>query len=239
MKKTRILGILLFSCFVLILFLAVVFSRPAAVSSFSLGDRPLSVWIIDAGHGGADGGAVSPDGVTESQLNLEISLRLRDLADLLGIETVLTREDDVSIYTEGETLREQKRSDLRHRVELADGVSKGLLLSIHQNMFEQSRYKGAQTFYNALPESRLCAESIQEKLREAVDPDNDRLSKAVSEDVYLMKNVTCPAVLVECGFLSNPEECARLQQPETQKKLILAIAAGVLDREQEGEKISS
>lgn len=228
MKRTHMLTITIVFCFLLLFALAAYWSRPVAVSSFSFQGQPMSVWVIDPGHGGADGGAISADGIMESHLNLEISLRLRDLADFLGIETLLTRDSDISIHTEGDTLREQKRSDLQQRINLADSREHTVLLSIHQNMFEQSRYKGAQTFYNAGTESRVYAEAIQEKLKEAVDPGNDRVSKRVSDDVYLMKHVTCPAVLIECGFLSNPEECAMLQQPETQKKIVLAIAAGML-----------
>lgn len=204
-----------------------------AVSAFSLGEDGHKTWVIDPGHGGPDGGAVGADGTVESHINLELGLRLRDLADFLGVPTVLTRDTDVSIHTEGESLREQKRSDLKHRAELASATENALLLSIHENIFEQSKYHGAQTFYTTVPDARSCAETIQANLRQALDPANERVSKAVGEDIYLFKSITCPGVLVECGFLSNPEESRKLQDPGYQKKIVLAISAGVLAWEQE------
>ena len=230
MKHSYFLFLIVFLCILTFFLIAVFACFPKSEPSFSLENFPASVWVIDPGHGGEDGGAVSTDGtVVESQLNLEISIRLRDLADFLGVETVLLRDTDTALYTEGETLREKKRSDLNHRLEIIEGTSNALLISIHQNFFEQSQYSGAQSFYTLVGKSRACAESIQEKLRQAVDPQNDRVAKRIGEDVFLMNHVTCPAVLVECGFLSNTEECQRLQQEEVQKRIVIAIAAGILD----------
>lgn len=185
--------------------------------------------VLDPGHGGEDGGAVSPDGVKESVVNLEQSLRLRDLLRFLGVSVVMTRETDVSIYgPEAATVSEKKVSDLRNRVRLTRETPNALLLSIHQNMFSESKYKGAQVFYASSRGSRELAERLQAILTAKVDPSNHRKAKECLT-AYLLKNVPCTAVLVECGFLSNPEEARRLQTEGYQKLLAAAIAAGLTE----------
>ena len=185
--------------------------------------------VLDPGHGGEDGGAVAPDGVKESAINLEQSLRLRDLLRFLGVSVVMTRESDVSICgPEAVTVSEKKVSDLKNRVRLTKETPNALLLSIHQNMFSESKYKGAQVFYAATQGSRELAERLQAILGAKVDPGNHRKAK-VCLTAYLLKNVPCTAVLVECGFLSNPEEARRLQTEAYQKLLAAAIAAGLTE----------
>ena len=179
--------------------------------------------VIDAGHGGEDGGACSANGVRESGINLEISLRLNDLLHFLGVRTVMVRDADVSISTEGSTIAQRKVSDIRNRVKLVENAPNALLVSIHQNHFSESKYRGAQVFYAATQGSQVLAEALQDALCTQVDPNNHRVCKQV-QDVYLMKHITCPAVLVECGFLSNAEETRLLQSPEYQKKMAAALA---------------
>ena len=200
----------------------------AAVSLREAADLPVTV-VLDAGHGGEDGGAVSKDGVRESRLNLEITLRLNDLLHLIGRETRLIRSEDVSVYDSGAaTVAEKKVSDLKNRVRMVNEVPGALLVSIHQNMFEQSKYHGTQIFYAPDAESRALAEALQALTAETLDPSNHRAAKP-ADTVYLMNNIHCPGILIECGFLSNPEECARLCTEDYQKQLSLVIAGGLTD----------
>ena len=189
--------------------------------------------VIDAGHGGEDGGAVSANGVIESGINLAVAQDLDMLLTLLGEDTVMTRTEDVSVYSEGaQTLRQKKRSDLENRVALVNGTPNAVLLSIHQNSLPKStRTHGAQVFFGGIDGSDALAQSVQTALNSAIN-DGDKEAKRISSDVFLMKNVTVPAVLVECGFLSNPEETAKLQQPDYQTKLAVVIAAGFLNTQE-------
>ena len=179
--------------------------------------------IIDPGHGGVDGGATSCTGVLESNLNLEIALRLNDMMRLLGIQTLMIRDSDMSVYTEGETIAQKKVSDLKQRVRVINQTNKGILISIHQNTFSEEKYWGTQVFYANTDGSRELAEQIQGRIKTILSPGNHRKIKK-SEGVYLIEKVLCPAVLVECGFLSNPEEEALLRDPTYQKKLCSVIA---------------
>ena len=187
----------------------------------------LPVIVLDPGHGGEDGGAVSANGVRESGLNLEISLRTRDLLRFLGIPVVMTRETDLSIHSpEAVTVSEKKISDLKNRVALVSGTENPILVSIHQNMFAESKYYGTQLFYADSDPSRQLAEGLQALFAAELDPSNHRRAKPC-ENVYLLSRISCPGVLVECGFLSNPKEEALLQSAEYQKMLAAVLAAGL------------
>ena len=189
----------------------------------------LPVIVLDPGHGGEDGGAVSANGVRESGLNLEISLRTRDLLRFLGIPVVMTRETDLSIHSpEAVTVSEKKISDLKNRVALVSDTENPILVSIHQNMFAESKYYGTQLFYADSDPSRQLAEELQALFAAELDPSNHRRAKPC-ENVYLLNKISCPGVLVECGFLSNPKEEALLQSAEYQKKLAAVLAAGLMD----------
>lgn len=184
------------------------------------------VFVIDAGHGGEDGGAVSCTGVAESSINLQIALRLDALMHFLGHETKMIRTSDVSVYTEGATIAAKKVSDLRNRVRIVNETPNAVLVSIHQNLFAESRYSGAQVFYNAADGASVLAERLQIGFLATVNPSSNRRTKA-AHDVYLMENIRCPGVLIECGFLSNPEEEAALRTGEYQKKLCCVIAVNL------------
>lgn len=202
------------------------------------GSRAATVWaesapiirphttIIDAGHGGEDGGATSCTGVLESQINLEIALRLESLLHLLGYETRMVRSADVSIYTEGTTIAAKKASDLRNRVKLVNETEDALLVSIHQNLFPDSRYSGAQVFYNPVAGAEELALAMQTAFVATINPESNRKIKP-AQSIYLMQNIRRPGVLVECGFLSCPEEEAKLRTGEYQKKICCVIAATV------------
>ena len=182
--------------------------------------------IIDPGHGGIDGGATSCTGVLESQLNLEVSLRLDDLMHLLGIQTVMIRKSDVSVYTEGESIAAKKVSDLKQRVKIANSTENAIVVSIHQNHFSDSRYSGAQVFYAGTSGSEQLAKELQAVLKTALNPTSRRQAKK-ADGVYLLQNIKCPGILVECGFLSNPEEETRLKDRTYQLKLCCVMASVV------------
>lgn len=191
-----------------------------------LAERQL---ILDAGHGGEDGGAVSLTGVPESGINLAITLKIDQLLGFYGISPMLLRETDISLHNaEADTLRKKKVSDLRNRVAAIESTENAVLLSVHQNTFSNSAYHGAQTFYRDGEESKALAALFQDVLREGADPKNQRTPAKIPDSVYLMKHITCPAVLVECGFLSNPAEEARLRDDGYQTRLAVCMASAWL-----------
>lgn len=212
----------------LLLVLSVGLISQVSVPVFSETETPV-VWVIDAGHGGEDGGAVSADGVKESTLNLEISLRVHDLFRFVGENTMLTRTTEAAVYTEGDTIRARKASDIRNRVELVNQADHSVLLSIHQNSLPASPVThGAQVFWNPQDHSKALAESVQTMLNQVINVGNEKLPRKISDTIYLMNHITAPAILIECGFLSNAEETLCLQNDSYQKKLAAAISAGCL-----------
>lgn len=182
--------------------------------------------VIDPGHGGEDGGATSCTGRLESGYNLEISLRLRDLFHFLGYDTRMIRTADTAVYTKGETIAQKKVSDLKERVRMVEDTPNSLLLSIHQNTFPDGRYSGAQVFYADTPGSQELAGELQTALVTALNPGSNRKVKK-SHGIYLMEHISRPGVLIECGFLSNGEEEAKLRSATYQKQLCCVIAATV------------
>ncbi len=180
--------------------------------------------VIDAGHGGEDGGATSCSGVLESSINLEIALRLDDLMHFLGYKTIMIRTSDTAIHTQGNTIAARKASDLKQRVKLANETENALLISIHQNYFSDSRYSGAQVFYAPTEQSKELALLLQRQFSLYLQKENKRTIKKAS-GVYLMEHIDCPGILIECGFLSNPTETANLGDPVYQKKLCCVIAS--------------
>lgn len=185
--------------------------------------------VLDAGHGGEDGGAVSITGAPESEINLSIVLKLRDVLGLYGVDPILLREEDISLHdSNASTLREKKRSDLKNRVAAAEAVEGGTFLSIHQNTYPSGQYYGAHVFYAPTENSQPLAEHIQNSIKTALQPDNERTVKQIPDTVYIMNHITCPAVLIECGFLTNPEEEALLRDQTYQRKLAAVIAVAWL-----------
>lgn len=185
--------------------------------------------IIDAGHGGVDGGATSCTGVLESQLNLEIALRLEQLFHLLGFKTRMIRSTDISIYTKGDTIAAKKVSDLKERVRIVNEQEGGILISIHQNTFSDSRYGGAQVFYPDSEGNKGLAVEMQKALVSYLNPGSNRQAKR-GEGIYLLEHIERPGLLIECGFLSNPEEEAKLRNDVYQKQLCCVIA-GVISQQ--------
>lgn len=188
------------------------------------------IFVLDAGHGGADGGAVSIEGAYESQINLAITLRLYDLLMLLGQTSVLTRTTAASLADDSSaSLRQQKVSDTQNRVAIVNGINGAVLISIHQNaLVGHAAVHGAQVFYSPTEGSDSLAENVQQSLNLIINRDNDKNKKPIHSDVYLMNHVSCPAILVECGFLSNKEESQRLQDDSYQLLLATVIVCAVV-----------
>ena len=206
--------------------LCIVFGGKKAVRAYSSQHVSQARYciVLDAGHGGEDGGATSCTGVLESGINLEITLRLKDLFHLLGRETKMIRTSDVSVYTKGGTIAQKKMSDLKERVRIVNTTPRAMLISIHQNNFSDNRYSGAQVFYADTQGSEFLAKQLQSTLIASLNKDSKRACKRC-DGVYLMEHITCPGILVECGFLSNPAEEAKLRSMEYQRKLCCVIAA--------------
>lgn len=193
----------------------------AAINAFK---NSRTVVIVDAGHGGVDGGAISCTGVNESHINLEIALKLQDLLNLLGVQTLMIRTTDISVYTSGESIAAKKISDLKERVRIINSTDNALLISIHQNYFSDSRYSGAQVFYNK--SYSALAEQLQKNFVTALNPSSRRRIKQ-AKGIYLLDNINCPAALIECGFLSNPQEESLLRSENYQRKVCCIIASSV------------
>lgn len=189
----------------------------------------LPVLVIDPGHGGEDGGAVSLTGTRESVINLDIAVRLADLSGLLGLPCKLTREGEDIVYPpELKTTAKRKVYDQRTRVELINGTGNAVLLSIHQNFFPKRSAHGPQAFYAKTAGSDVFAGYLCASLDAALLPGNNRPAKPIAEKIYLMKNVHCPAVLVECGFLSNAEEARLLEDGPYRLKTAAALGGAYL-----------
>lgn len=191
----------------------------------------LPVIIIDAGHGGEDGGTQSADGVLEKDVNLAICNKLDKILTRYGFTTVNIRDSDKMIYDEGSsTTRERKSSDLHNRMKIMKQYPNCIFLSIHQNHFSQSKYCGAQVFYcKSQPESALLAKSIQDSIVKSLQKDNKRQIKPCTSDVYLIYNAVTTAVMVECGFMSNETEAKKLADNTYQYEMALAIAHGLVN----------
>lgn len=197
--------------------------------TFSPARPGMPTLVIDAGHGGEDGGAISLTGALESHINLAVALRLDGILGLYGVPTLPLREEDISLHNkEAQTLRQKKNSDLHNRADRVNAQENAILLSIHQNSYPNGRYSGAQAFFAPTDGSRELAQTIQESLRLTLDANNGRLEKQIPDTIFLMNHISCPGVLVECGFLTNPKEERLLQSSTYQTKVAAALAGGYL-----------
>ena len=186
--------------------------------------------VIDAGHGGFDGGAVGADGTTEQDINLSIARRVQVLAQFFGVPTAMTRPDENALdYDPSRTVRENKIADIKAREKLVNSIPEPVFLSIHLNKFSDAQYHGAQVFYAAgSAAGKTLAEQLQQCLIDGCDPTNHRQAKQADSAIYLMKKLDCPAVIIECGFLSNPAEELRLRDENYHKQLAAAVICGYL-----------
>ena len=189
-----------------------------------------TVVIIDAGHGGEDGGAVGVDGTVEKHINLSIAIKLSEALNAAGIPTRLTRDRDEMLYDRNEDFEGRKKAlDLAKRLEIAQEYEKAIFVSIHMNSFPQEKYSGLQVYYSDnSPISKQLAECIQERTRELLMPENRRGVKSAGESIYLLRKIEYPAVLIECGFLSNRDECARLSTDAYQRQLAISIYDAII-----------
>ena len=228
MKKTNWVAFLPFYLLAFIVFVSIAAGTSQVVTTAvqRTAVERENVIVIDAGHGGVDGGATSCTGVLESQINLEIALKLNDLMHLLGHKTIMIRTTDISVYTQGETIAAKKVSDLKERVRIVNETEDAILISIHQNTFSDSRYGGAQVFYAKTDGSQKMAEKLQTDLIITLNPTSNRKAKKAA-GVYLMEHIEKTGILVECGFLSNGEEEAKLRDGQYQNKLCCVIASTV------------
>ena len=186
--------------------------------------------VVDAGHGVPDEGAEAADGTTEAETNLKIALKLQNLLEQSGCTVILTRSDENAIYDiDSQTLRQKKISDIRNRVKIGNESSADIFVSIHLNKIPQQQYDGWQTFYNKNSEDgRKLATSIQNNLNEAIQKENKRVASKIN-NIYIINNVEIPTTIVECGFLSNPEEEKQLLDDSYQNRLAWGIYNGIIN----------
>ena len=222
-KSMMILAITTFGILCLLLVTTFITNNAANVFAQNELQRNRASVIIDAGHGGVDGGAISCTGISESSINLEIALRLNDLMHLLGIQTYMIRTEDISVYTDGKSIAAKKISDLKERVRIINTTPNAIFISIHQNYFEDARYFGAQVFYG---KDDVLAKQLQEAFVHTLNIGSNRKAKKAT-GVYLMQKVNRPGALIECGFLSNHAEERFLRDPVYQKKICCIIGATV------------
>ena len=186
--------------------------------------------IVDAGHGGDDGGAIGIDGTVEKDINLDIALKLEKILKFYGFNVIMTRTEDVMTCDDGlDSLRKRKVSDIHNRFDLMRKNPDAVFISVHQNKFEDTSQHGTQVFYSGNNEkSKVLAEAIQTSITSAVQPENGRVVKKSGSEIYLLYHAEIPAVLVECGFISNPDEVKKLKDESYRMKLAILIADGLL-----------
>lgn len=226
-KRSLRLTLSMIGCFVLLAVCARVTERALPTAADAV-KRPIIV--LDAGHGGMDSGAVGGGGTLEKDVNLSIVKILRDMLEMSGFEVVLTRSEDISIYDAGvEGIRNQKLSDMDNRLEIIQSYPDSIFLCIHQNNYTDPQYFGGQMFYNNNnPDNRTLAQIMQNKFAE-LQPGNDREIKLSGDELFLLKSNPNPSLMIECGFLSNPDEEARLSTWEYQQQVAFTIYGGVME----------
>lgn len=215
-----------FRRFIIILLLCNIGSTP--IKAFENYNEAKKIILIDPGHGGFDGGTKSKSGTVEKDINLDIALKLRDVLEEKGYQVYMTRENDESLNNGGDSIKDKKKKDLKKRCDLKVESECDVFISIHQNSFPQSKYYGAQVWYASNDVSKKLAENIQLSLRETIDDGNKRECKSAGEDYRILRdNYEGACVLVECGFLSNPEEDKKLNTNEHQMELVNGITLGI------------
>jgi len=219
--------IALITCAVVVVVTAVSFldwSEPVSTVPVS-----WDTFVLDAGHGGMDGGASGTSGVLEKDINLKVTMYLKEKLEEAGKTVILTRDSDTSLHTTNSNkVRTQKRSDLEQRKKILNENPKAAFISIHMNKFENSKPRGAQVFYADNESSRLLGERVQKSLIEGLADGNTRLAKTIPSNVYVFKNVKTTAIVIECGFLSNPEEEKLLAEDEYQRRLARYICNALI-----------
>ena len=229
LKKLRILAAAALLFLLGTAIINIVGRADTGAEAFASEDPSPVTLVIDAGHGGLDGGASAADGTVESEINLAIALKMREIARLFGIEPVLTREAETLDYPQNVgTIREKKVWDQKTRVALINSTPNAVLISVHQNTYPDARPNGTEVLYGKAAGSDSLAALTQNNLITQLCPDNRRVAAPISDKIYLMKNVICPAILVECGFLSNEVEAKKLESDVYRTELALVLISSYL-----------
>ena len=206
-------------------------NNPKAIYATNTTIIDIPTLVIDAGHGGQDSGTIAKDGTFESDINLAISNKLKTFLTSLGFNVVMTRTGKDLIGDNSlPTIRERKRSDVRKRLEIIENTNNAVLISIHQNYFTDSKYYGVQVFHSKNhQESNILAQYIQDSAVSHIQKDNIRKIKASGKEIWLLHNVKTPAIMVECGFLSNQTELSKLKNDKYQNDIAFMISMGIVD----------
>ena len=231
LKNSRLIIISLL-LFLIILFTLLYITFMANNSVEDVISKPISqqTIIVDAGHGGDDGGAIGIDGTIEKNINLDIALKLEKLLKFYGFNVIMTRTEDIMTCDDGlDSLRKRKVSDIHNRFDIIDSNPDAVFISVHQNKFDDSLQHGTQVFFSSNnDESKRLAQSIQESIKNNIQPDNNRIVKKSDSGIYLLYHAKIPAVLVECGFISNRAEVEKLNNESYRFKIAILIADGLL-----------
>lgn len=219
--------------FISVLFVATAFLltfKNTSFPVFSVNTNKSFCVVLDAGHGSPDGGAVGINGTEEKDINLKIVLKLREILESRGINVILTRSGDSGIYdSDAKTIHEMKLSDMRNRLSIINSSGADLFISVHMNSHTTSQPHGLHIFYSKNhPEAETAANAVQNHIAELTGAQTHTV-KTASDTLYLMKNPVPPAILAECGFLSNPEEESLLNDDKYQSKIAFALASAVFD----------
>ncbi len=226
-REDRAIVCALLSIWICVIIFKVSDSRSVLEASGPAVSKP--VVIVDPGHGGMDGGAVSLTGSSESDVNWDTSVRIRDLLRFVGFQTVMTRDQREILYPQDlHGIAARKKWDTLGRVEFINSFDNAVLISIHQNFYPSPQPRGAQVLYAGNESSRLLGQMLQELIKENLQPDNRRSAELVGKDIYLLNHTDCTAVLLECGFLSNPREAPELETAELQIKTAAAVTAALV-----------
>lgn len=224
-KKKKIIPYIL-----VILAVAVILTTVSTVYTKKQDKASKKIVLIDPGHGGMDGGAVSKNGTIEKHINLSIGIKVKEELKKLGYKVVMTREDDKGLYSDNGTVREKKREDLNNRCKIREKSKCDIFISIHLNTFPESKYYGAQVWYSDNEGSQKLASILQENFRKYIDQENKRQEKPAKDQYKILRNDNnVPSVIVECGFISNSEEETKLKDEKYQKKIAESISKSVDD----------
>ncbi len=229
-SRSVLISIIVAFLFILSALLYLTFMANSSAETVSAEPITGKTIIIDAGHGGEDGGAIGIDGTVEKDINLDIALKAERLLKFYGFNVIMTRTEDVMTCDDGlDTLRRRKVSDIHNRFKLLEKNPDSVFVSVHQNKFEDSAQHGTQVFYSGNNEkSKQLAQSIQTSIVSKLQPDNSRVVKKSGSGIYLLYHAQSPAVLVECGFISNPAEVKKLNDESYRMKIAILIADGIL-----------
>lgn len=211
--------------------LSIIFASAAESEYISASaDTFIRTIIIDAGHGGEDSGTVGVNGAYEKDINLTVANTLGTYLEKAGFAVIYTRTEDKLLYTEAQNIKGMRKiHDLKNRVAVAKEYPDALFVSIHMNSFAESKYSGLQVYYSQTnPQSATLANSVQTEVKSRLQPDNNRVTKP-GKDLYILENIENTGILIECGFLSNPEECKKLSEKEYQKELCFSILCGIIN----------